>query len=53
MSANITDGPDDGPNRIGPEYSEKRSFSQHMSHIVKAFTTREGLLGTYDYGMFL
>ena len=51
MSANIDVGPHDGPDRIGPEYSEKRSFSQHISHIVKAFTTKDGLVGNYDYGM--
>ncbi|KAG9247788.1 permease family-domain-containing protein, partial [Calycina marina] len=49
MSANIDAGPYDGPDTIGPEYSEKRTFSKHISHIVKAFTTKQGLIGTYDY----
>lgn len=51
MAVNIDDGPQDAPDRIGPEHSEKRSFKEHASHVVKAFTTKEGLVGTYDYGM--
>lgn len=49
MVVNIDDGPQDAPDRIGPEHSEKRTLGEHVSHIVKAFTTREGLIGTYDY----
>ena len=52
MVVNIDDGPQDAPDRIGPEHSEKRTFGEHISHIVKAFTTKEGLIGTYDYGVF-
>ncbi|KAL5316361.1 hypothetical protein ACEPPN_015406 [Leptodophora sp. 'Broadleaf-Isolate-01'] len=47
MAADI--GPADGPDQIGPDYSPKRSVSQQISHIVKAFTTKDGLLGSYDY----
>jgi len=51
MSVTIDEGPHDGPDRIGePEHSPKRSFGEHISHITKAFSTREGLIGDYDYG---
>ncbi|KAG4428543.1 hypothetical protein IFR05_015977, partial [Cadophora sp. M221] len=43
-------GLDDGPDRIGPDYSPKRTFSEYIKNVVKAFTTKDGLLGSYDYG---
>ncbi|CAG8972518.1 hypothetical protein HYALB_00001210 [Hymenoscyphus albidus] len=49
MSVTIDNGPMDGPDQIVPEHSPKRSFGEHIQHIVKAFTTKEGLVGTYDY----
>lgn len=53
MSVNIDNGPQDAPDRIGPEDSPKRGFGEHVQHIVKAFTTKQGLIGTYDYGMLV
>jgi NCS2 family nucleobase:cation symporter-2 len=51
MSVTIDDGPQDLPDRIVPnESSPKRSFGEHIHHIVRAFTTKQGLIGTYDYG---
>lgn len=49
MSMTIDNGPMDGPDTIGPEHPPKRSFQEHVRHIVKAFTTKNGLVGTYDY----
>jgi hypothetical protein len=41
----------DGPDMIIPanEASPKRTIGEHFSHIFKAFTTKEGLIGSYDY----
>jgi hypothetical protein len=52
MVVTIDQGPHDGPDMIIPpnEASPKRSFGEHISHIFKAFTTRNGLVGDYDYG---
>ncbi len=50
MAVTIDSGPDDAPDRITGEEVPKRSFGQHLNAIKKAFTTKEGLLGTYDYG---
>lgn len=50
MSVTVDDGPHDVPDQIVPEHSPKRSFGEHLHHIVRAFTTKEGLVGTYDYG---
>ncbi|KAJ5864175.1 Purine permease [Penicillium soppii] len=40
----------DGPDQIGPDHTPKRTLSTKVRSIVKTFTTREGLLGDYDYG---
>jgi hypothetical protein len=53
MAVTIDSGPHDGPDTIGPEHSPKRSFGERVNHLVKAFTTKEGLVGNYDYGMFI
>ncbi|KAF1980177.1 Xanthine/uracil permease [Bimuria novae-zelandiae CBS 107.79] len=37
------------PDRIGPDHGPKRSFGDKARRLVKAFTTKEGLIGTYDY----
>jgi hypothetical protein len=52
MAVTIDQGPHDGPDMIIPanEASPKRSFGEHISHIFKAFTTKDGLVGDYDYG---
>jgi NCS2 family nucleobase:cation symporter-2 len=50
MAVTIDQGPHDGPDTIVPgEHPPKRSFAEHSRHIVKAFTTKEGLIGDYDY----
>lgn len=41
---------DDSPDRIGPDMSRKQKFSDKFRRFVKAFTTKDGLIGTYDYG---
>jgi hypothetical protein len=52
MAVTIDEGPRDGPDMIIPanEASPKRTFGEHISHIFKAFTTKDGLVGDYDYG---
>ncbi|CAI6337136.1 unnamed protein product [Periconia digitata] len=35
--------------RIGPDHGPKRSFGDNARRALKAFTTKEGLIGTYDY----
>ncbi|PYH96575.1 Xanthine/uracil permease [Aspergillus ellipticus CBS 707.79] len=39
----------DGPDQIGPDYRPKRSWGDKVHRITRAFTTREGLIGDYDY----
>jgi uracil-xanthine permease len=41
---------DDSPDTIGPETTPKRSFSEKGRRLIKAFSTKEGLIGDYDYG---
>ncbi|KAF2489277.1 Xanthine/uracil permease [Lophium mytilinum] len=41
---------DDSPNQIGPDTTPKRSFGEKARRFFKAFTTKDGLIGTYDYG---
>ncbi|KAJ5541899.1 Xanthine/uracil/vitamin C permease [Penicillium sp. DV-2018c] len=40
----------DGPDQIGPDHTPKRTITDKVRYAVKTFTTREGLLGDYDYG---
>ncbi|KAJ8105493.1 hypothetical protein OPT61_g10142 [Boeremia exigua] len=35
--------------RIGPDHTPKRSFGEKCRRFGKAFTTKDGLIGTYDY----
>jgi len=35
---------------IGPDHTPKRSFGEQARRAMKAFTTKDGLVGTYDYG---
>ncbi|KAI8931275.1 hypothetical protein NX059_011620 [Plenodomus lindquistii] len=35
--------------RIGPDHTPKRTFGEQARRALKAFTTKEGLIGTYDY----
>ncbi|KAF2260756.1 Xanthine/uracil permease [Lojkania enalia] len=37
------------PDTIGPDHSPKRSWGDKCRRFVKAFTTKEGLIGSYDY----
>ncbi|KAL4784081.1 permease family-domain-containing protein [Aspergillus varians] len=39
----------DGPDRIGPDLSPKRTFADRVRRTVNAFTTKDGLVGDYDY----
>lgn len=51
MPVTIDEGPLDGPDQItGPnEHPPKRTVGEHFSHFGKAFTTKQGLIGQYDY----
>ncbi|CAK4024303.1 Purine permease [Lecanosticta acicola] len=40
---------DDHPDRIGPETTPKRSWSDRGTGLVKAFTSKDGWIGDYDY----
>jgi len=41
---------DQGPAEIVPgEFKSRRSFPELMRRAKKKFTTREGIIGTYDY----
>ncbi|KAL3462014.1 permease family-domain-containing protein [Aspergillus heterothallicus] len=40
----------DGPDSVVPGSNPTRSFSQQLRSLVRKFTTREGLIGDYDYG---
>ncbi|KAI9774668.1 MAG: hypothetical protein M1840_002917 [Geoglossum simile] len=39
----------DGPDRIGPDMGPKRTFGGKARGLVRAFTTKDGLIGSYDY----
>ncbi|OQD70499.1 hypothetical protein PENDEC_c023G05829 [Penicillium decumbens] len=39
----------DGPDQIGPDLAPKRAFRDRLRRVVKTFTTRDGLIGDYDY----
>ncbi|OAQ96927.1 hypothetical protein LLEC1_03114 [Akanthomyces lecanii] len=41
---------DHGPQSIGPTYSSRRSVSSRLRSVTRAFTTKKGLIGDYDYG---
>ncbi|KAI1122022.1 purine permease [Nemania abortiva] len=40
---------DQGPSQIAPQPAPRRSISDRLQGIKKAFLTRDGLLGDYDY----
>lgn len=40
---------DDHPDTIVPETGPKKTWSDRRRGFIKAFTTREGLIGNYDY----
>ncbi|KAJ6021546.1 hypothetical protein N7540_007050 [Penicillium herquei] len=39
----------DGPDQIGPDHSPKQTYKDKLRGFVRTFTTREGLIGDYDY----
>lgn len=39
----------DGPDQIGPDLRPRRTLADRARKITKTFTTREGLIGDYDY----
>ncbi len=51
------DGPHDAPDVIVPAVTPKKSISDtargRVQALLKAVTTRDGLLGDYNYGMEL
>ena len=53
MPVTLDSGPMDGPDRIGPEAGarQKRSPGEMVRAATKSFTTKDGLIGDYDYGM--
>ena len=40
---------DDAPDRIGPDTTPKPSLGDNLRSLFRAFTTKDGLIGTYDY----
>ncbi|KAK3678295.1 hypothetical protein LTR78_001590 [Recurvomyces mirabilis] len=40
---------DDGPDRIGPSVDRKQKLTSSGRGLLKALTTRDGLIGDYDY----
>jgi hypothetical protein len=54
MATNSNERPMDGPDLIIPanEAPPKQTFREQISHNAKAFTTKEGLIGDYDYGKY-
>ena len=49
MSQATSDVKDDSPDRIGPDTTPKRSWSDKGRSLTRAFTTKDGLIGDYDY----
>ena len=41
---------DDAPDLIGTDTTTKPTIGEKLRRTVKAFTTRDGLIGDYDYG---
>lgn len=40
---------DDSPDQIIPDTSPRRPLADRARSLIKAFTTRDGLIGSYDY----
>ncbi|KAI4181729.1 MAG: hypothetical protein LQ346_006714 [Caloplaca aetnensis] len=40
---------DDSPDKIGPDMTPKKSYSDRARSVIKACTTKDGLIGDYDY----
>ncbi|XTI94704.1 Xanthine/uracil permease [Cenococcum geophilum] len=41
---------DEGPDVIGPDYHPKKNVAHCIKVLKRTFLTREGLIGSYDYG---
>lgn len=44
-----SDVKDDSPDQIGPDTTPRKSFAEKGRSLFKAFTTKDGLIGDYDY----
>jgi hypothetical protein len=44
------DGPQDAPDIIIPEQTHKKTMAQRVAALKDKLTTRQGLLGDYNYG---
>ncbi|KFY73436.1 hypothetical protein V499_06492 [Pseudogymnoascus sp. VKM F-103] len=42
----------DGPDTIGPDLHPRKTFRQYLQRVRNSLTTREGLIGNYDYAFF-
>ncbi|KFY09401.1 hypothetical protein V491_08194, partial [Pseudogymnoascus sp. VKM F-3775] len=42
----------DGPDTIGPDPHPKKTIRQRLQRVRNSLTTREGLVGNYDYAFF-
>lgn len=40
---------DDHPDQIGPDHRPKQSWSDRGKRVIRALTTKDGLIGDYDY----
>ena len=40
----------DSPDTIGPDHAPKRTLADKSRRLLRAFTTKDGLVGDYDYG---
>ena len=49
MSTSTNYVKDDSPDTITPHHAPKRSFGEKCKRLGRAFTTKDGLIGTYDY----
>ncbi|KAJ5557147.1 Purine permease [Penicillium frequentans] len=45
----LHDGPMDAPDQIGPVQTPKRTIGEQIRRAVKTFTTKDGLIGNYNY----
>lgn len=41
---------DDAPDTIGPDLTPRRTLADRGRSLVRAFSTKQGLIGDYDYG---
>ncbi|MCJ1464280.1 hypothetical protein MMC07_002893 [Pseudocyphellaria aurata] len=41
---------DDSPDTIGPDFTPRRTFADRGRSVLRALSTKQGLIGDYDYG---